>query len=94
MGDEHECHTAVGLQPSQEGEDLRLGRDVQGRRRLVRDEQVRIPCQRRRDRDALPHPAGELERVAVGDRVRGQPHLAKAARDLGGGEGPVVACPR
>ena len=44
-------------------EDARLDRHVERRRRLVRDEHLRVAGQRHRDHHALPHAAGELVRI-------------------------------
>ena len=52
-----------------EGEDLRLDRDVEGARRLVRDQQGRLLTQGHRDHDALSHAAGEFVRIEVQDRL-------------------------
>ena len=46
-------------------EDLGLDRDVQCRRRLVCEDQLRIAGQRDRDHHALAHTARELVRVVV-----------------------------
>ena len=46
-------------------EDLRLRRHVEGRRRLVGDEQRRLVDERHRDHHALAHAAGELVRIVV-----------------------------
>ena len=46
-------------------QDLRLRRDVERRRRLVGDQDVRVVDQRHRDHHALAHAAGELVRVVV-----------------------------
>ena len=52
------------------GEDLRLDRHVQRRRRLIANDQRRPVQQRDRDRDALAHAARELMRIGV-EALRG-----------------------
>ena len=44
-------------------EDLVLDRDVQGRRRLIRQQHARVGGDRQRDHHALAHPARQLVRV-------------------------------
>ena len=51
-------------------DDLRLDRDVERGRRLVRDEHARVVGDRHRDHRALAHPAGELVRVLVDPPLR------------------------
>ena len=59
-------------------EHLRLNRDIEAARRLVRDQQSRIVGQRHRDGNALGHAAAELMRVGVHPRLRiGNTDLAK-----------------
>jgi hypothetical protein len=65
VGDHHECGRGVMYQLSEQGQDLRLDRDVQRGGRLVRDEQPWPARERHRDQRALPHPAGELVGVLV-----------------------------
>ena len=67
--DEQHRHAEVALELRQKLEDLRLDRDVERRRRLVRDQEVGPVRQRHRDHDALPLPAREL--MGIG----GQPAL-------------------
>ena len=50
---------------AQELEDLRLDRDVERRRRLVGDQQLRLAGERHRDHHALAHAARELVRVVL-----------------------------
>ena len=61
--DEDEGRAAVGDEVAQEVEDLRLDRDVERRRRLVGDEELRLAGERHRDHHALAHAARELVRV-------------------------------
>ena len=51
-------------------EDLGLDRDVERRRRLVGDQQLRLVGERHRDHHALAHAAGELVRIPL-TRLRG-----------------------
>ena len=56
-------------------EDPCLGDDVEAGGRLVHDDDGRLAHERRRDRDALLLPAGELMRVAPCERgIRGEMH--------------------
>ena len=63
--DEQHRHAVLVLQPAQELEDLRLHGDVERRRRLVGDQELRAARDRHRDHDALPHAARELVRILV-----------------------------
>ena len=66
------------LQIPQQRENLRLDGDVEGRRRLVREQQLRLACQGHRDHDALALAAGELVWIRVDRRLRlGDPDEAK-----------------
>ena len=53
------------LKLHQEIDDLRLNRHVEGRDRLVGDDERRIQRQRARDADPLPLPSAELVRIAI-----------------------------
>ena len=53
------------LQLAQQLEDLRLHGDVERRRRLVGDQQLRSAGDRHRDHDALAHAARELVRILL-----------------------------
>ena len=53
------------LQLPEQVEDLGAHRNVQGRHRLVGDDQVRLQRHGPGDADALPLPAAELVRIAV-----------------------------
>ena len=53
-------------------EDLALHDDVERRRRLVHDHELRVDGERHRDHDPLAHAAGELVRVAA-QAVAGDP---------------------
>ncbi len=72
VGDEQHRHAEALLQVLQQLEDLRLDGDVERRRRLVGDQQVRLVGQRHGDHHALPLAAGQLVRIG------GQPLLGVA----------------
>src|SRR3712207_3579722 len=65
VGDEHDRGAEVALQVHDQIEDLRLHRHVEGRGRLVGDQQLGVVDEGHRDHRALPHTAGELVRVVV-----------------------------
>ena len=82
VGDEDDAHLVLVAQLVDEVEDLHLRRHVQGRGRLVGDEDARLAHQRHGDHDALAHAARQLVRVGVDDRLgAGHPH---ALEDLDG----------
>ena len=56
-------------QAAEELEDLRLDRDVERRRRLVGDHQLRLERERHGDHHALAHAARELVREVVEPRL-------------------------
>ena len=75
------------LQVRQQVQDLRLDGDVERRRRLVGDQQLRLAGERHRDHHALAHAAGELVRIVVealrcgsGMPTRSSSSIARAAR--------------
>ena len=82
MGDEQHAGAALALQVLDQPQDLRLGGDVEGRRRLVGDQQRGLQHQRHGDHDPLALAAGELMRIGV-DQGRGlrQAHIAHDAED-------------
>ena len=82
VGDHDETHPTVILNAPQKGEDLALGGHVECGRRLVSDQDVRVAGERGRDGNALAHPAGQLERVAVNDAFVGDPDLGQPADRL------------
>ena len=65
VGDEQDAHADIAPQLVEQGENLRLDRDVERRGRLVGDQQRRIARERQRDHDPLPHPAGQLMRIFI-----------------------------
>ena len=68
VGDVEDRRVELPLELGDEVEDDGLGGDVQGRRRLVHDEQRRVGHERHGDDAALQHAAGELVRVALHHR--------------------------
>src|SRR5262245_7646240 len=65
VGDEHDRGAVPALQVSQQIQDLRLRRHVDGRRGLVRDQEPRPARQGHRDHRALAQAPRELPRVGV-----------------------------
>ena len=89
MGDEQHGHPGLALETVDEGEDLGLDRDVEGRGGFVGDQQARAAGHRHGDHDALPHPAGEFVRIlvqaALGFRDADFAEQLEGARASGGG---------
>src|SRR6266540_2229873 len=65
VGDEEVSQTEVALQRFQQVDDLGADRDVEGRDRLVEDDQLWVERERAREADPLPLSAGELVRETV-----------------------------
>ena len=88
MADEEEGEVAARAEVVQQVEDAGLDGDVQGRGRLVQEDQVRAGGERHGDGDALFHAAGELVRVGVheGGRAR-KAGFGEEGRGLGAGGG-------
>ena len=57
MGNQHQRHAFCPLQPSQQRQNLRLCRHVERGGRLVRDQDLRIGCQRQGNTDTLAQAA-------------------------------------
>ncbi len=53
VGDEQQAHAEPRANFRQQGQDLRLHGDVERRGRLIRDQQIRLVCERHRDHDPL-----------------------------------------
>ncbi len=70
VGDEQQRHAPVADQRPQQLQDLRLDRDVERGRRLVRDEQRRLAGERHRDHHALAHAARQLVGILLGGARR------------------------
>ena len=82
VGDEQVGQAELALERLQLVEHLGLDRDVEGRDRLVADDQVGLEDQRPGDPDPLPLAARELVRVAPGV-VRGEADEVHDPLDLG-----------
>jgi hypothetical protein len=67
--DEQKGHSIAVLELSEEVEELGLDRDVDGARRLVRDQQIRLTTQGDGDRDPLCHSTGKLMWIAGCDHL-------------------------
>ena len=80
MRDEQVAEIEVALQVAHQVDHLRLDRDVQGRDRLVGDQQLRVQDQSARDADALALAARKLVRVAR-HRLDAQAHLVEQGGD-------------
>ena len=65
VGDEEVGEVVLPLELAQEIQHLRLDRDVEGRDRLVEDDEARLGRERARHRDALALPAGHLGGTAT-----------------------------
>jgi hypothetical protein len=82
--DDGQRHRAFAHQLAEQRENAGLDRDVECRRRLVRDQQLRIAGQRHRDRHALAHAAREFMRILThAPRDVGESHLLEQAHRLG-----------
>ena len=65
MRDDDQSQTALLAQPVEQGEDLGLDGDIESRRRLVGNHQIRIACQSHGEKDPLLHAAGEFVGIAI-----------------------------
>ena len=82
VGDEQHAGVALGLEILDEREDLGLSRDVERRRRLVRDHDGRLEDERHGDHRPLALSARELVRIGVRDALGlGQAHVAQDLDD-------------
>src|SRR4029453_1485089 len=70
VGDEHDGHPPFPLKLAQQIQDLRLGSDVQRRRRLVGDKQARIAGEGHRDHRPLAESAAQFEGIFVDAALR------------------------
>jgi hypothetical protein len=70
VGDQQHGHAPLVGEVAEQLEHLGLHPHVEGRRRLVGDQQVRLGDHRDRDDHPLPHAAGELARVVAGSARR------------------------
>ena len=70
MGDEQKPHAALAGKIAEQGEYLALYGHVEGRGRLVGEQEAGFAGQRHGDHDALAHTAGKLVRVVADAHVR------------------------
>ncbi len=78
VGDEQHGQAELAAQVIEDRHDLGLGGDIQRRSRLVGEQQLRLGEQRRGDRHALQHAAGQFVRVLPQSALTvGDPHLAE-----------------
>src|SRR5580765_6589571 len=70
VGDQDHRRVELVLQPVDQLNDLRLDRHVECRRRLVRDQHVRVARECHRDHRALAHSARKLVWIVVDARLR------------------------
>ena len=89
VGDEQVGEPEFLLEVVEQVQDLALDRHVEGRHRLVADDEVRVDRQRPGDADALALAAAELVRVAV-DVALVEAHLAEQLADE---RFALLACP-
>jgi hypothetical protein len=88
--DEDHAHVHFFLQLADQLQDLGLDGHVQGRGRLVGDQQLGLARQGHGDHDALAHAARQLVRIAVQDGAGfGDAHPLQHAQRLGAGRGGV-----
>ena len=66
MGDHDDAHACLLLEPRHQLQYLRLGGHVQGRGRLVGDQQAGLAGESHGDHGSLAHAAAELVRIGVG----------------------------
>ena len=83
VGDEDQREAVARLHVLEQVEDLGLHRHVEGRDRLVADDQLRVEHERPGDRDALALAAGELVGPLVGGDRRGRGRRRRAPRRPG-----------
>ena len=81
VGDDQDGDAVAPLQIVQEVQHLALHRNVEARRRLVGDDQLRAKRQRPRNADPARLSAGELVRIALSDRRR-QSDIRQQPRNL------------
>ena len=94
MRHEHERQPEIARQAGEQLQDLRLHHDVEGRRRLVGEENLRVARERHRDRGALAHAARELMRVPVGAVGRDPHRLEELAGPLPAAAPSATSCSR
>ena len=72
VGDQEDGGVLGGADLSEQPKHLRLDRDVEGRRRLVRDDELRLTGQPHGDGGSLQHPARILVGVGAGTLLGGR----------------------
>ena len=82
VGDDDHPHLVLTTEVLEQVEDLRLNGHVEGRGRLVGDQQLRVARDCDRDHHALPHPAREPVRVVV--ESLGRPRNLHLFKELDG----------
>jgi hypothetical protein len=92
VGDDDDRGVVLVREALHEFEDLRLDRHVEGRRRLVGQQQLRVAGEGDRDHDALPHAARELVRVVL-DALLGLGDADRLQQLNGACDGLVVRHP-
>ena len=96
VGDEQDSSSLATLQIADQLQDLRLRRDIEGRRRLVRDQNPRLERKRHGDHGPLALAAGKFMRIGparafrVGD-VDVSQKIQDATLDLGRAEAPYAS---
>ena len=90
--DEERREPELLLQLAEQLEHARLHRHVEGARRLVGDEQLRVERERPRERGALTLPAGQLVREPLAERLR-QLHRLEQLVDLRRGRASASRAP-
>src|SRR5262249_41184600 len=73
VGDEDDGHALATLEIREEGEDLRLGGDVEGGGRLVGDQDARAAREGKGDHGALAEASRKLEAVLTHATLRARP---------------------
>ena len=84
MRDEENAHAHLHLLGADEIENLRLGRDVESRGRLVGNQNGGAAAQRHRDHGALTHAAAELIGILARDLCRTRHAYGSERVDNGG----------
>jgi hypothetical protein len=89
MADEEKCCARFGAFPRQQLDEGRLGRLIERRGRLVRQDQVRLADQRARGGDPLLLPDTELMGLLRCQRRIGQTQFVKQTSAVPAGSSPV-----
>ena len=88
VGDQENADPALRNEVVEERKDTGLGRDVEGRGGLVRDQDLGVPAQRHRHHHALSHPSRELVRVRIdAGRRLAEPNLPEQLDRTAAGSG-------